>query len=366
MTVLDRIAAAPISWGVCEVPGWGAQMAAGARARRDARAGHPRDRGRARTATSATTRTPPPRSCASHGLRLVGGFVPTVLHRPGALEPVERAARAVRRRGRRRAGGRGRHRRRGLRRAPVALGGRSGPRCCDGLDAARAICAARGLRCALHPHVGTMVEGPRRSTACSARSSVDLCLDTGHLLIGGSDPVALARAAAQRVSHVHLKDVDGALAGARAGRRADLLRRGAGGALPPARRGLGRRRGSSSPCSSAPATPAGTCSSRTRCSTPTRRRRAGPLGDVRAEPRVPALGRSSRRRERAPARRRRRRRAHGSRAPRGAATPAPRASSPPPSSTPTRRARRGIAGTGLPDVRRRRRAPCRPRLATPR
>jgi hypothetical protein len=28
VNVLDRIAAAPISWGVCEVPGWGAQMAA--------------------------------------------------------------------------------------------------------------------------------------------------------------------------------------------------------------------------------------------------------------------------------------------------------------------------------------------------
>ena len=25
--VLDRIAAAPISWGVCEVPGWGVQLA---------------------------------------------------------------------------------------------------------------------------------------------------------------------------------------------------------------------------------------------------------------------------------------------------------------------------------------------------
>jgi inosose dehydratase len=44
------------------------------------------------------------------------------------------------------------------------------------------------------------------------RSSVDLCLDTGHLLIGGSDPVQLARSAAHRVSHVHLKDVHGAIA----------------------------------------------------------------------------------------------------------------------------------------------------------
>jgi inosose dehydratase len=28
MTLLDRVAGAPISWGVCEVPGWGRQLPA--------------------------------------------------------------------------------------------------------------------------------------------------------------------------------------------------------------------------------------------------------------------------------------------------------------------------------------------------
>jgi inosose dehydratase len=57
-----------------------------------------------------------------------------------------------------------------------------------------------------------MVEGPAEIDRVLSDSSVDLCLDTGHLVIGGSDPVALARAAAERVSHVHLKDVDGPIA----------------------------------------------------------------------------------------------------------------------------------------------------------
>ena len=35
-----------------------------------------------------------------------------------------------------------------------------------------------------------------------------LCLDTGHLLVGGSDPVALAADATDRIAHTHLKDVD--------------------------------------------------------------------------------------------------------------------------------------------------------------
>ena len=41
---------------------------------------------------------------------------------------------------------------------------------------------------------------------------VGWCLDTGHLLIGGTDPVQFAREHGDRVKHVHLKDVDGDLA----------------------------------------------------------------------------------------------------------------------------------------------------------
>ena len=39
-----------------------------------------------------------------------------------------------------------------------------------------------------------------------------MCLDTGHLLIGGTDPAELARQAPDRVAHVHLKDVDSMIA----------------------------------------------------------------------------------------------------------------------------------------------------------
>ncbi len=210
MNILDRIAAAPISWGVCEVPGWGAQMP-------PARVlGEMRDLGIAATEAGPDgyLGTDPDAAAAlvrEFGLRLIGGFVPTVLHRAGALEPVERAASLFATAG-----------------ADVlvlaAATGVEGyderPSLTDdewdtllsGLDAARELCAARGLRCALHPHVGTMIEGPSEVARVLERSTVDLCLDTGHLVIGGNNPVALARSAAERVSLVHLKDVDGALA----------------------------------------------------------------------------------------------------------------------------------------------------------
>jgi inosose dehydratase len=43
-------------------------------------------------------------------------------------------------------------------------------------------------------------------------SSIGLTLDTGHLLIGGVDPVALAVEHTDRIRHTHLKDVDAAWA----------------------------------------------------------------------------------------------------------------------------------------------------------
>ena len=43
-------------------------------------------------------------------------------------------------------------------------------------------------------------------------SRIGLCVDTGHLMVGGVDPVALAASHTARVTHVHLKDVDAELA----------------------------------------------------------------------------------------------------------------------------------------------------------
>ena len=39
-------------------------------------------------------------------------------------------------------------------------------------------------------------------------SDIALCLDTGHLLIGGTDPAVLAGQVPDRIAHTHFKDVD--------------------------------------------------------------------------------------------------------------------------------------------------------------
>jgi inosose dehydratase len=74
------------------------------------------------------------------------------------------------------------------------------------------LAAASGLELALHPHAGTLVETAEDIDAVLAQGEVDWCLDTGHLAIGGTDPVEFTAANADRIVHVHLKDVDMELA----------------------------------------------------------------------------------------------------------------------------------------------------------
>ena len=64
---------------------------------------------------------------------------------------------------------------------------------------------------AFHGHVGTYIETPDELDRLMAASDPDLvgcCLDVGHYLLGGGDPVAALRRYGERVRHLHLKDVD--------------------------------------------------------------------------------------------------------------------------------------------------------------
>jgi inosose dehydratase len=210
--LLERVAGAPISWGVCEVPGWGHQL------RPERVLGEMRQAGLAASELGPEGFLPgaPRRRAAllaSYGLRAVGGFVPVVLHQPAdqvmatiapALEAFAAAgastlvlAAAT--------GLRGYDRR-------AELDGDQWKALLGNLDRVRDAAAERSLEAVLHPHVGTIVEGPDEVERVLDGASIPLCLDSGHLLIGGTDPAQLAARAADRVGHAHLKDVDEALA----------------------------------------------------------------------------------------------------------------------------------------------------------
>jgi inosose dehydratase len=67
-------------------------------------------------------------------------------------------------------------------------------------------CRDRGYEPTFHPESGTYVEAPWEIEQVLDRSDVGLCLETGHMMMGGGDPAALLRDWAERVNHVHLKD----------------------------------------------------------------------------------------------------------------------------------------------------------------
>lgn len=206
-----RIASAPISWGVIEVPDWGVQL--------------DRERVLREMVSLGITATefgpegflpdaPAERArvLAEAGLSAVGGFFPTVLHKPDVdpLPAIERELEAYVAAGA----------------STLVLSAVTGEKGYDGaaelsdaewdtlftnLDRAQRAAAAHGVVATLHPHLGTIVEKPDAVARVIEGSTIGLCLDTGHYSLGGGDPVAFVRAHADRIVHAHLKDVSFAI-----------------------------------------------------------------------------------------------------------------------------------------------------------
>jgi len=209
----SRLAAAPISWGVCEVPGWGAQLppervlgeivSLGLRATEAGPVGY-----------LGTDRESVRSLLARYELRLLGGFLPVVLHERDGHPLAIAAAR-----------GWG---------ATLAAAGATflvsalvvdldwSPRVdlssshwsaiAHGLALLDETAAERGLTHVVHPHWGTLVQTRDDTLRLLERSESRLCLDTGHAVLADADPVELVRAAGERIAHVHVKDVDEAVA----------------------------------------------------------------------------------------------------------------------------------------------------------
>lgn len=215
-----RIAGAPVSWGVIEIPDWGFQMTADRVLKEASSLGLtaveagpegllPADPSKVRALLSR------------FGLKLVGGFVPAVLHEPDVrdreLARVGRRAEYLAKAG-----------------ADVVVLAAMpasedfGPivEIDDGawavlfesLKMAEDVCGRHGIAVTLHQHYGTVIESDVQLKRFLEGSEMGLCLDTGHLVIGGSDPVEIASIAGDRVNHAHLKDVDTEMAGRLAGR----------------------------------------------------------------------------------------------------------------------------------------------------
>ncbi len=70
---------------------------------------------------------------------------------------------------------------------------------------------AAGVRSSFHPHSATYIETPEETRKLMELLDYDLvgmCLDVGHWIVGGGDPVQGVIEYGKRVTHVHIKDVD--------------------------------------------------------------------------------------------------------------------------------------------------------------
>lgn len=208
-----KIAAAPISWGVCEVPGWGHQMSP-ERVLKEMS-----DLGFTATEFGPVGFLPldPAIKAAilkDHAMTATGGFFPVVLHKAD-YDPIPAIKKELE--GYVASGAN-----------VLVLAANSGIEGYDeelpvlsdaeweilfrNLDAIKAVAAQVGVQTVLHPHVGTMVETYDHVMRVVNGSKIQFCLDTGHMMIGGTNPAEFAEKYPNRVAHAHLKDVNEAVA----------------------------------------------------------------------------------------------------------------------------------------------------------
>ena len=208
--LLDRVAGAPITWGVDGSPGWGYLMDRDRVMREMVESGLsatelgpdgylPTDPGELRE------------FLARFGLSIVGGFVPALLYRPdridAELEYVGRASRQLAATGSEvlvlgpSADHPGYD-------TPVDMTDEEWTAFLANLRRLEDLVGDAGLRTALHPHWGLAIATGGDIERLLDASDVALCVDTGHIHLGGTDPVDVVRSARGRVLHVHLKDVD--------------------------------------------------------------------------------------------------------------------------------------------------------------
>ena len=206
---LSRVASAPISWGICEVPGWGKMLSTNRVLSEMAQLGL------AGTELGAPGFLPtnPGEIDAileEHKLKLLGGFTPVVVHNPAerdaTMKYVRKTIELFKKTGATQ-----------LVSSPVYTWNWDTPGTLTNdetrhmfkvLEEITLMCKDNGISNVLHPHLMTVVETKSDVERVLDGCDVNWCLDSGHLAIGGADILEFAKAAFDRIGHVHLKDVD--------------------------------------------------------------------------------------------------------------------------------------------------------------
>ncbi len=206
---LHRLATAPISWGICEVPGWGLQLPVDRVLSEMSELGFPATE----LGSDGYLPTDPAELQAlldGFDLRLLAAFIPLVLHQADeadeTLRRAEAAAVLLESAGARY-----------FNTAPVttwdwgprtALSPQQWDHTMAMFGRIEKITEAHGLEQVLHTHVGTIIETKDEVQRVLGGCDVSFVLDTAHLAVGGYDPVDFVADAPGRVGLVHIKDTN--------------------------------------------------------------------------------------------------------------------------------------------------------------
>ena len=210
----SRIAGAPASWGICELPGWGYQFTP------DRVLSEMKILGLTATELGPDEFLPsdPRQKVAlleSYGLSALGAFCPLILFDPerpvrdtvlstletfnilGATTMVIAAATGTDSYNQR-----------------PTLTAAQWHTLMDNLNCIATLADEHGVTACVHPHMGTLVQNRDEVARILDGSNIPLCLDTGHITVAGGDALEVCQTAPQRISHVHVKDVNQELAAA--------------------------------------------------------------------------------------------------------------------------------------------------------
>jgi inosose dehydratase len=232
--MLERVAAAPICWGICEAPGWGVQLPVD-RVLAEARSLGLQAFEQGALGWLPSDPTEQRAKLGEYGMTMLGGFVPLVLHEPDQRD--EQLAEADRIAATMAAAG-GRY----FVTAPVPsltdwhhpeLDDAAWAELLTNIDRVGAACQRHGLVQAVHPHVDTDIENVADFERFLAGCDAKFCFDTGHLSIGGADVVDIARRHVDRIGLVHLKDVDPGVADLLRAHELTLMQATQAGLFPP-------------------------------------------------------------------------------------------------------------------------------------
>ena len=210
-----RLAISPVCWGISDIPGWGHQLDPERVLSEAAAVGEG-------VITAGPTGFLPDRSDQAkrlikrHRLGVVAGQVDSILHhhdmRGAELAHIDGHAQWLSALGAetlvlsaipQRAGG-AEH--------GIVLSNAEWAHLLHSIGSVQHVCSRHKLRLAVQPRFGSTIQGPEDIERLLVGSEAGICLDLGHLLLAGADPIEILELAAGRIQHVQLNDLDSELA----------------------------------------------------------------------------------------------------------------------------------------------------------